>query len=157
MESYGIFSFIVGIFLSRLYLEKLMSKNAEPRNRRQVRSPVHAASRAARPASAPPPWECRWRPSPRDGRTFPRRGQTCVVHYTGESGGPDVVGWGAVRGRPQRPGGLWTWWRRGPRGPRPRPGRWPRPEGPAGPGSSDPMVVVSETATRHSSVPLMLP
>uniref|UniRef100_A0A8L2UIH3 peptidylprolyl isomerase n=2 Tax=Rattus norvegicus TaxID=10116 RepID=A0A8L2UIH3_RAT len=60
------------------------------------------------PPPPPPPWECRWRPSlletvsrqplPRSpaaarshspavclssGRTFPKRGQTCVVHYTG--------------------------------------------------------------------------
>nr|BAE94232.1 FK506 Binding Protein12-T1 [Mus musculus] len=28
--------------------------------------------------------------SPGDGRTFPKRGQTCVVHYTGED--PDLEG-----------------------------------------------------------------
>ncbi|KAK7807462.1 hypothetical protein U0070_025094 [Myodes glareolus] len=36
--------------------------------------------------------------SPGDGRTFPKRGQTCVVHYTGESGGSGHWG-GGGRGR----------------------------------------------------------
>lgn len=32
------------------------------------------------------------------GRTFPKRGQTCVVHYTGESGG--TAGWEAQAAHP---------------------------------------------------------
>ena len=141
---------------------------AQPRNRRQIRSlstpPVApAVAPSARPPAPrpppppPPPWECRWRPSPPEtvsrcaqrprsapaaarirsprpsvssGRTFPKRGQTCVVHYTGESAGPrGGVGGrsgGGQRGLGAKARGVAA---AGPRGPRPRPGRWQRPRG----------------------------
>lgn len=68
------------------------------------------------------------------GRTFPKRGQTCVVHYTGESGAQRGGGPGRSPqpgcGWPSRPGvrglGSGAWRRRGPHGPRLRPGRWLR-------------------------------
>lgn len=71
--------------------------------------PRRPSHRLPAPRPPPPPWECRWRPSLPEtvsrrarrswelscrahpltrlsvssGRTFPKRGQTCVVHYTG--------------------------------------------------------------------------
>lgn len=116
--------------------------------------PRRPSHRPPAPRPPPPPWECRWRPSLPEtvsrrarrswelscrahpltrlsvssGRTFPKRGQTCVVHYTGESeeprGGRAPPTWGQAWG--QRPG---AWRRRGPRGLRLRPGRWQRPRG----------------------------
>uniref|UniRef100_A0A8C6V7F3 Uncharacterized protein n=1 Tax=Naja naja TaxID=35670 RepID=A0A8C6V7F3_NAJNA len=43
--------------------------------------------------------------APGDGRTFPKRGQTCVVHYTGEWRGGMGRGWGWKKGVEGR-GGL---------------------------------------------------
>ena len=106
-----------------------------PRDPVSVHAARRAASRPTQRPPLPQPWECRWRPSlpetvsrrapggpgvprpPRasvhlarlsvsSGRTFPKRGQTCVVHYTGEwqdrGRGAAGAAWG------QRPGA----WRR---------------------------------------------
>lgn len=107
-----------------------------PRDPVSVHAASRAARRSTQRPPLPQSWECRWRPSlletvsrrapggpgvpwpPRasahparlsvsSGRTFPKRGQTCVVHYTGES--EDRLGRGrgrlGSRGQPARPGG----------------------------------------------------
>ncbi|KAG8524164.1 Peptidyl-prolyl cis-trans isomerase FKBP1A, partial [Galemys pyrenaicus] len=63
-------------------------RRREERRGRAVNPPparfsVHAARRAARPAPAAAMGVQVETISPGDGRTFPKRGQTCVVHYTG--------------------------------------------------------------------------
>lgn len=136
---------------------------AQPRNRRQVRSrstpPV--APPAQRPPQ-PPPWECRWRPSPPEtvSRALAARGapqpsppltrRVCLSPQGAPSRSAARPAWcttpvSGARPRGGGPGprpparlrpaaavwgpGAWRW--RGPRGPRLRPGRWPRREGTA--------------------------